>query len=384
MNTGPDASSSPAQPACPSSWTDEAVVELLRTHTYDQTREITGWSRGRIYFAACRQNGRKTEARIAMRKAERAALQREFLAEAMGQTARMDVLDFLAGLPAGSVDLFVTSPPYNLNKGYESGDAVDSMRFAYFYGWLVMCVAEMARILKPGGSLCLNVGQTLDGAGGLYPMDVLLFENLRRAGLTYQSRIIWGFGHGLTPKRRLAERYETVLVFSRGEQQVFNANAARMPQKEPGKRAFKGPRRGHLSGHWAGAAPSNLWLIPQIGANHGEKTDHPCQFPEALVRRLVLLYSNAGALVCDPFSGSGSTHVTCVKTGRAFVGADLFYETTRATRLAKAFPDLVTALPGVSDESVAVWQAEARRIDVGVSAAVTLQEELNLFEEACV
>jgi DNA methylase len=70
-----------------------------------------------------------------------------------------------------------------------------------------------------------------------------------------------------------------------------------------------------------------------------------------------------GDLVIDPFSGSGTTHVACRETGRSFSGCDLFYEDIRAKRLASVEPDLVYHLPGVSDETLAVWQAEARRVD---------------------
>lgn len=358
--------------------TEQTVLELLNSHTYEQVSEMTGWSRGRIYRLACNAGARKTEQRIRQRAQAKAQMQADFLAEVMGTTARMDVLDFLDGLPADTADLFLTSPPYNLDKRY-GNSGVDAMRFSRFYGWLVMCLGEMSRVLKPGGTLFLNVGQTRDWTDQLYPMDVMLFEDLRRMGLTFQSRIVWTFKHGLTPKRRLSERYETILVFSKGPQQTFNANAARTPQLQPGKRAYKGPNRGQLSGHPLGAAPSNVWDdIPQVKANHQEKTDHPCQFPVALVKRAILLYTNAGALVCDPFSGSGSTHEGCVLTGRGFVGADLFYEDTRRARLAKVMPELVTMLPGVTDQSVAVWQAEARRVDTP-AAPISVEAELDLL-----
>lgn len=366
-------------PAC---WDDAAVLQLLQTHTYDEVRAQTGWSRGRIYAAACRHSARKTEGRIAARRREREEMQRQFLADAMGKTLTMDVLDFMGGLPDDCADLVVTSPPYNLGKRYGEHGHIDTMRFAYYYGFLVQCLSEMARTLKPGGTLCLQVGQTMDETSNLYPIDVLIFEDLRRCGLTYQTRVVWTFKHGLTPQRRLADRYETMLVFSKGEQQTFNANAARVPQLQPDKRAFKGPNKGKLSGHPFGAHPGSVWEIPNIGANNGEKTDHPCQFPAALARRAILLYSNAGATVLDPFHGSGTTHAECLRTGRGFIGADLHYADTRAQRLAKVYPDLVTALPGVTDESVAVWQAEARRVELAAKP-IPLNEELDLFDALC-
>jgi site-specific DNA-methyltransferase (adenine-specific) len=80
-----------------------------------------------------------------------------------------------------------------------------------------------------------------------------------------------------------------------------------------------------------------------------------------------------GDLCCDPFVGSGTTQVAAIQTGRAFTGADLFYETVRTRRVANASPDLSSPLPGVTDESIAVWQAEARRIDIPAAGALSTQ-----------
>jgi len=225
----------------------------------------------------------------------------------------------------------------------------------------------MARTVKSGGVVCLNTGKTRDWENHLMPMDILLFEDLRRAGLTFQSRIIWTIPHGLTPKDRLADRHETVLVFSKGEQATFNPNTARTPQKQPSKRAFKGPNKGQLSGNPYGSHPTDVWSdIGNVKHNHPESKmgKHPAQFPVELVKRAVMLYTMPGDVVCDAFSGSGSTAVAAVETCRSFVGADLFYEDLREKRLANAKPDEYSPLPGVTDESLAIWQAEARRVDI--------------------
>ena len=87
-----------------------------------------------------------------------------------------------------------------------------------------------------------------------------------------------------------------------------------------------------------------------------------------------------GDLVCDVFSGSGTTQLAALETGRAFVGADLFYEDLRAARLAQAAPDLVCHLPGVTDESIAVWQAETIRVETPAACITTEQETLMIQE----
>jgi DNA modification methylase len=370
----------PSSAGTAKTWSDTELVALLNEHSYDEVHALTGCSRGRVYHAACRLGARKTEVRIQERRREREARQLEMLKQQIGTTVRMDVLDYLDTLPEHSIDLVITSIPYNLGKAYTAGDLVDAMRPVYFEGWITSVIDELARALKLGGTLCLQVGSTRDWTGRLVPMDTMFFETCRKSGLEFQSRIVWEVPHGLTPKRRLAERYETVLVFSKGEQSVFNANPVRIPQKEPDKRGFKGPRKGDLTGHPFGAWPGNVWRIPNVGNNSPEKTGHPCQFPQELARRLILLYSNSGALVCDPFSGSGTVHVETVRTGRAFTGADLFFEELRTKRLATTLPDTVTPLPGVTDESVAVWKAEARRVDAP-ARHLSAREQRALFDE---
>jgi DNA modification methylase len=294
----------------------------------------------------------------------------------INQTVTADVEDCLDSLPDGAARMIVTSIPYNVGKTYGDAAGADRLRHVAYIGWLLKILSECARILSDGGTLFLQVGSTRDDDDRLIPLDTLLFEWIRKTGLDFQSRVIWTIPHGLTPRRRLAERHETALVFSKGTP-IFNPGAARQPQKQPGKRAFKGPARGQLSGHPLGAWPTNVWSdIGNVGHNNPERTGHPAQFPLALARRAIQLYSMPGDVICDPFSGAGTTQVAALQTGRAFTGCDLFYEDVRARRLAGVQPDRQSPLPGVSDQSVAVWQAEARRVDHPATPIADSQSEL--------
>jgi adenine-specific DNA-methyltransferase len=97
----------------------------------------------------------------------------------------------------------------------------------------------------------------------------------------------------------------------------------RVPQKYPGKRHYKGPNRGEFSGNPLGKNPSDVWEIPNVKANHIEKTQHPCQFPVALPQRLIRALAPKDGLVCDPFLGSGTSAVAAALEGRKFVGCDI-------------------------------------------------------------
>lgn len=233
-----------------SSVSESDILAALADHTYDEVSSKLQVSRGRIWSVACKHNARKNEARIQERAAARKLRQREFLEQVVNSVQTMDVLDFLGSLPDGSAQCIITSPPYNVGKRYGGGKSADSHSFHYFLGWMLLVASECVRVLKEGGTLFLQVGSTRAPDGrSLYPIDVMLHQHLLGMGLTYCNRVVWPVPHGLTPKRTLANRHEVAMVFSKGEQQVFNPGAARMPTLQPGKRAFKGPRVGQISSH---------------------------------------------------------------------------------------------------------------------------------------
>lgn len=339
------------------------VLADLASMTYDEIRQKRGLSRGKIYSIALKYGARKNEARIREKADDRKRRQRETLEAIIDTTATADVLDYLDSMPDGCCQLVLTSPPYNVGKTY-GASAGDSLRHVYWLGWLMQIVSEASRILAEGGVLALQVGGTRDNHDQIVPIDMLIHDAIMKTGLSFQNRVTWVVPHGLTPRRSLSRRSETVLIYSKGPVAHFNADSARTPQKQPGKRAFKGPNKGKLSGHPLGGWPSDVWPITNIGANNGEKTGHPAQMPEELARRVINLYTMPDQLVIDPFSGSGTTAAMCMENGRRFSGCDLLYEDVRAVRLAKAGLTTHCPLPGVSDESIAVWQAEAVRVDL--------------------
>lgn len=228
-----------------------------------------------------------------------------------------DCLELLEMIPDASAQLVVTSPPYNIGKEYEQ-----VLDIEVYKAQQRQIIKECVRILKPEGSICWEVGNYVDN-GEIIPLDILLYDCFRENGLKLRNRIVWHFGHGLHCKNRFSGRYETINWFTKSDDYVFNLDPVRVPQKYPGKKHFKGPNRGEYSGNPKGKNPSDVWNIPNVKANHVEKTDHPCQFPVALVQRLVLSMTNEGDLVFDPFMGVGTTAVAAVVNGRRAAGAEI-------------------------------------------------------------
>jgi len=228
-----------------------------------------------------------------------------------------DCLDLLAQIPNASVQLVVTSPPYNLGKPYERRLDLD----AYLDGQRAV-IEACVRVLGERGSLCWQVGNYVD-QGRIVPLDVVLYPIFDNLGLQLRNRIVWHFGHGLHASRRFSGRYEVILWFTKGDDYTFNLDAVRVPQKYPRKKHYKGPRKGRLSGNPLGKNPGDIWEIPNVKANHVEKTDHPCQFPVELIERLVLSMTDEGDWVLDPFLGVGSTAIAALMHGRRALGAEI-------------------------------------------------------------
>jgi len=231
-----------------------------------------------------------------------------------------DCIDLLAQIPDEFVKLVVTSPPYNLGKPYETRLALDQ-----YLDQQRRVIEECVRVLDERGSICWQVGNYVED-GEIIPLDIVLYPIFASLGLHLRNRIVWHFGHGLHASKRFSGRYEVILWFTKGDEYTFNLDAVRVPQKYPKKKYFKGPKKGQLSGNPLGKNPSDVWEIPNVKANHVEKTIHPCQFPVELVERLVLAMTDKGDWVLDPFIGVGTTAIAALMHNRKAIGAEIVPE----------------------------------------------------------
>lgn len=231
-----------------------------------------------------------------------------------------DNLAFMRSMRSGSVQLIVTSPPYNIGKSYEKRRPLDA-----YVNQQAQVISECVRLMSSKGSLCWQVGNHVQD-GEIFPLDMVLYPVFRDHGLHLRNRIVWHFEHGLHCSNRLSGRYETILWFTKSDDYVFNLDPIRVPSKYPGKKYFKGPKTGQFSCNPLGKNPGDVWIFPNVKNNHVEKTIHPCQFPIELVERLVLSLSNPGQAVLDPYMGVGSSVVAAVKHDRIGYGCDVVQE----------------------------------------------------------
>lgn len=239
-----------------------------------------------------------------------------------------DCLTVLKKVENGKFDLILTSPPYNVGKSYETKTSIEK-----YLETQEEIIAELVRTLSDKGNICWQVGNYVD-KGEIFPLDIFYYQIFKKYGLKLRNRIIWHFGHGLHASNRFSGRYETILWFSKTDNYIFNLDNVRVPSKYPGKRHFKGPKKGQVSGNPLGKNPSDIWEIieqdwdkamwniPNVKSNHPEKVDHPCQFPIELVERCVLALTEENSWVLDPFSGVGSTVIGAIKHNRNALGIE--------------------------------------------------------------
>lgn len=181
-----------------------------------------------------------------------------------------DNMAFMRALDNESMQLIVTSPPYNIGKSYERRSSLDSYLAAQS-----AVIAECVRVLRPEGSICWQVGNHIMREGEVVPLDIILYPIFKQHGLIMRNRIIWHYEHGLHCSKRFSGRYETILWFTKSDAYTFNLDPVRVPSKYPNKKYHRGPKAGQISGNPLGKNPSDVWIIPNVKFNHVEKTIHP-------------------------------------------------------------------------------------------------------------
>lgn len=235
------------------------------------------------------------------------------------QIENTDCLEGLKNLEDETVDLTLTSPPYCIGKAYDVHTTI-----AGFIEINEPVIKEIYRVTKNGGSICWQVGHHVQD-GEVFPLDFYVYEIFKRnfPDIKLRNRVIWHFEHGANCRKRFSGRHETILWFTKGRDYYFDLDAVRVPQKYPGKKHYKGNKKGEYSCNPLGKNPGDVWIIPNVKANHIEKTLHPCQFPVALGLTLIKALAPEGGVVLDPFMGSGTTGAAAALSKRNFIGYEL-------------------------------------------------------------
>ena len=238
-----------------------------------------------------------------------------------GKLFQGEAIAWLKTLESGTVDLVFADPPYNIKKA--EWDDFESMHA--YVAWSRDWIAEAARVLKPDGTLYV-CGFS----------EILADVKVAAAPLFTGCRwLVWHYKNKANLGKDWGRSHESILHFRKGRRPTFNADEVRIPY---GAHTLKYPdhpqaetsqygkgskvERDDWTPHPMGAKAKDVLEIPTTCNGMGEKTPHPTQKPEELLRRLMLASSNPGDLVLDPFSGSGTTLVVAEQLGRKWLGCD--------------------------------------------------------------
>ncbi|MFT4035915.1 MAG: site-specific DNA-methyltransferase [Patulibacter sp.] len=267
-----------------------------------------------------------------------------------------DSLDVMRGMASGSVDAIVTSPPYADQRSYTPGEfggrdanrrarataqRARSAAPAEWVSWIEPYTAEMLRVLKPDGSLMLNLGVVIrDGEEHECVDDIV--RQCRRQGWRLMQRMVWVKPNGQVPSHKayLTQAHEFVFWLApcltpwRAYEQPAGSQASievraphspssakRIQQMYSGRCTLTSKQGRTHKPHPDGARPTTVLTCSVGGAPNPNA--HPARMPVRMASHLVSLCCPPGGLVLDPFSGDATTGVAAQRSGRRYLGIEI-------------------------------------------------------------
>lgn len=237
-----------------------------------------------------------------------------------GTLFEMDALDFLKSLPSSSVDMIFADPPYNINKA--EWDKFESQE--EYIAWSISWISEASRILKSHGSMYICGFSEI-------------LADIKHPAMKYFKKckwLIWSYRNKANLGNDWGRSHESILLLRKSDKFVMNVDKVRIPygnhtlkyplhpQAETSQYANKKNDKNLWSPNPNGAKPKDVLDIPTTCNGMNEKTPHPTQKPEELLRKLIMASSNREDTILDPFSGSGTTLVVSEQLGRKWIGCD--------------------------------------------------------------
>ena len=276
-----------------------------------------------------------------------------------------DCIELLGGIKEPFANLVFADPPFNI--GYQYDQYKDTLKKDKYIHWTRDWMAACANILKPTGSFYIAIGDD-------YAAHVrIIGEEL---GLHCRNWIIWHYTFGQQTKDKFARAHTHIFYFVKDEKQfTFNEHAVRLPSD---RQLVYNDKRANA----AGKMPDDVWnTYSRVCGTFKERQGwHPCQMPELLLARIIATSSNAGDLVLDPFSGSGTTAAAAVQLGRAYCGIDVSENYVENSK--KRLAELKTQSSNNHGLTTAEY-LELKRLfaEIGFDASAIIENEklLNIF-----
>ena len=235
-----------------------------------------------------------------------------------------DSIKWLKSIESDTVDLIFADPPYNIKKA--EWDKFESQE--KYVQWSMKWIKEAARVLKKTGTLYIcGFSEIL---ADLKHPSMKYFKGCKWLVWYYKNKANLGNDWGRSHESMLHLRKSKVFTMNIDDVRIpYGKHTLKYPshpQAETSQYGNGGKRKDVWTPHPLGAKPKDIIEVPTTCNGMGEKTPHPTQKPEELLRKLILASSNENDLVLDPFSGSGTTIVVAEQLGRRWLGCDLSHE----------------------------------------------------------
>jgi len=222
-----------------------------------------------------------------------------------------DAIEEMRKIPDGTIDMTFADPPFNLNKKY--GNYKDKMAAQDYIEWCEKWLNEMVRITKPTGSILVHN----------IPKWLTYFANHLNKITHFKHWITWDSMSMPLGKTLLPAHYG--ILFYTKEPKGFKFNELRSPHKKCRTcgemiKDYGGKKR-QINPH--GTLLSDVWTDIHRIRHNSRRDKHPCQLPEPLLERLILMTTNEGDVILDPFIGTGTTALAAKRLGRNYIGIDI-------------------------------------------------------------
>lgn len=222
-----------------------------------------------------------------------------------------DAIELFKSIPNDSIDVTFADPPFNLNKKYNSYK--DSLEFQEYLEWCKKWIYEMVRVTKPTGSIFLHN----------IPKWLTYYATFLNEFADFKHWISWDAPTAPMGKSLQPSHYGILYYAKEYKQNKYYE--IRYPHKRCRKCGFLlkdyGGKKAGL--HPFGPLVSDVWTDIHRIKHNKFRDSHPCQLPIHLLERIILMSSDEGDIILDPFSGTGTTAIAAKRLGRQYIGFDI-------------------------------------------------------------
>ena len=222
-----------------------------------------------------------------------------------------DCIEVMKGIPSNSIDVTFADPPFNLKKKY--GTYKDEKDTDDYLLWCRQWILEMVRITKPSGSIFVHN----------IPKWLLYYAGFLNEVADFRHWIAWDAP--TSPMGKTLQPAHYGILFYAKNQKENKFYEIRYPHKRCRKCGYLlkdyGGKKKIL--HPFGPLVSDNWSDIHRIRHNKHRDPHPCQLPVHLLERLILMSTDEGDIVLDPFMGTGTTAVAAARLGRRVIGIDL-------------------------------------------------------------